>query len=304
MLARQNPDWEAKFRRWAVGPAQTETERCERAVDAIKKAIAASRALAGRQIEVFAKGSYANRTNVRGDSDVDVAVFHQDTYFYDYPAGVTDAQTGTVLADYLYPTFRDETAAALVARFGAAHVRAGNKALNIHENTYRIDADAVPCFGFRQYYRYGISLYYHEGIALQPRDGSALVTSFPKQQYANGVAKNDATGREFKRLVRIVKNLRTEMAEAGNAAATPIPSYLIESLAWNYPNELFPAYNTWTALVKAFLSHIWNTTSNDFGCATYMEVNNIKPLFTPSQGWTRAQVNDFALQALVHLGGL
>ena len=51
--------------------------------------------------------------------------------------------------------------------------------------------------------------------------------------------KNDATGRRFKAVVRILKRLRNEMVDNGHKVAGPIPSYLIECLIWNVPNEGF-----------------------------------------------------------------
>jgi len=40
----------------------------------------------------------------------------------------------------------------LVDRFGRAVVKRGNRAFNIRENTYRVEADVVPLFEFRQYW--------------------------------------------------------------------------------------------------------------------------------------------------------
>jgi tRNA nucleotidyltransferase (CCA-adding enzyme) len=74
-------DWEDTFRLWGHAPSQTEQEKCENAERAIRKAIVASHALRGRTIEVFAQGSYANRINVRQDSDVDICVLCRDTLF-------------------------------------------------------------------------------------------------------------------------------------------------------------------------------------------------------------------------------
>jgi tRNA nucleotidyltransferase (CCA-adding enzyme) len=60
------------FESWARGPTDTEAAKCENAECVIHKAISASPALAKRNVQVFAQGSYRNNTNVRLDSDVDV----------------------------------------------------------------------------------------------------------------------------------------------------------------------------------------------------------------------------------------
>lgn len=60
-----NRDWESVFSTWAAAPSATEQTKSENAERAIRKAIDASDKLSAKNIEVFAQGSYANRTNVR-----------------------------------------------------------------------------------------------------------------------------------------------------------------------------------------------------------------------------------------------
>src|SRR5262245_21774097 len=89
-------DWEAQFTTWARSPADTETQRCENAITAIRNAVAKSAKLSLRRIKVFPHGSYRNRVNVRQDSDVDVGVMCHGVFLTTYPAGKTDADFGNV----------------------------------------------------------------------------------------------------------------------------------------------------------------------------------------------------------------
>ena len=83
-------------------------------------------------------------------------------------------------------------------------------------------------------------LVFTEGTMFYPdSDPSKAILNYPKQQYANGQAKHDRTGRRFKKMVRIIKNLCNEMADAGIEAAKPIPSFLIECLAYQVPDVAF-----------------------------------------------------------------
>ena len=75
---------EDTLKSWARAPGQTELDKCDNAVTAVRKALAASSALSKLSIKVFAQGSYCNRTNVREDSDVDVCVRCSDSFFSDY----------------------------------------------------------------------------------------------------------------------------------------------------------------------------------------------------------------------------
>ena len=79
-----NRNWEDVFCTWGGAPSATEQTKCENAERAVRKAIDASVKLNTRNIEVFAQGSYANRTNVRQDSDVDICVLCNDAFFPDY----------------------------------------------------------------------------------------------------------------------------------------------------------------------------------------------------------------------------
>jgi hypothetical protein len=300
--AINNRDWEASFLAWAKSPSQSEQDRCDRALNAVKKAIAASSALASMGVDVFAQGSYRNRTNVRQDSDVDVCVHYDGVYFPDYPQGMSRATLGHSPAQYTFAQYKDTVGVALRDYFGAAHVTRGNKAFDIHENTYRIDADAVPCFEYHKYFWTLQGHSYHKGIALKPDDGGPLVTNFPQQQYDNGVAKNDATRRRFKALTRIIKTLRNEMADGGYTAADPIASFLVESLVWNWPNANFDA-PSWREMALRFLGWLYVSTDSDQGCSSWMEENNIKRLFGPHNSWTRAEVNLFASAGYFYIGG-
>jgi hypothetical protein len=289
-------EWDARFAAWAAAPGQTERDKCDNAVRAVRNAIDASGALAGRLVTVFPQGSYYNRTNVRAESDVDVCVCSSYTVFYD--PEVPPAQVGLGPAIYLFHQFREDVRAALVAHFGAAAVNAGRKAFDIHENTYRIAVDVVPTFEYRSYVL-GIPL--HVGTAFLS-DGRRVV-NYPKQHYDCGVVKNKATSRRFKAITRILKRLRYEMVAAGIASAANVQSFELESMVWNVATPLFGVVTPLLAALypatgireplKAILEHLYAGTASDQACAAWKEVNDIKPLFGAGQPWTREGARAF-----------
>src|SRR5205823_1278900 len=113
-------EWNTKFVAWGASPSQTEQEKCDNAVRAVRTAIEANPTLVARGVRVFPQGSYRNRTNVRAESDVDVCVYCPDPFFYDLPAGGTPAQFNVITpAIYTYEEYRVDVGAALVAHFGA-----------------------------------------------------------------------------------------------------------------------------------------------------------------------------------------
>lgn len=206
-------DWKSQFREWAKPPGTTEEQRIANAEKGIKDALKASDALKNRDIRVFTQGSYRNNTNVRKDSDVDIAVVCYDVFFPDYPEGTTKETFGNIDGDYAYGTFKNEIEQALVARFGHSAVERGNKAFDVHENTYRVEADVAPFFEHRWYHIDGD---YLSGVELRPDNGQPVkIINWPQQHYDNGVSKNMATGKRYKSMVRILKCLRNKTANNG-----------------------------------------------------------------------------------------
>lgn len=294
-------DWESTFQSWGQSPSQAVQEKCENAERAIQKAIASSAALASRTIEIFAQGSYANRTNVRQNSDVDISALCKDVCFADKMDGLTDTECGLTDHPYAFSTFKDEVGEALVEHFGSAAITRGNKAFDVHANTYRIDADVVACFEHVRYSRTSDgSIGTQRGTELHPDNGGRVI-NWPRQNYANGVSKNDATGRRFKAIVRIMKRLRNEMNEAGIDAAKPIPSFLNECMVWNVPNEGF-GHDTFKDDVRYVIADLWNNTRTVDSCGEWGEINELKYLYRDGQPWTREQTNTFLQAAWDYIG--
>jgi hypothetical protein len=301
--AKPGRDWEATFSSWGVAPGVTQQTKCDNAERAVRKAICGSTKLSSKDITVFTQGSYANRTNVRQDSDVDVCVLYTGAFFTDYSMsdGLNNAALGyTDASSYSYSEFKNDVEAALVSYFGGDSVRRGDKAFDVHANTYRIDADVVPAFEHRRFHGTAENNWYYSGTQIRPGRGGRII-NWPRQNYDNGVAKNETTGRRFKAVTRILKRLRNEMADEGYEAAGPIPSYLIECLVWNVPNEGF-GHDTLHADVRYALAHLWNETRSDEACKLWVEVNELKYLLRGGQPWSGALVNTFLQAAWDYIG--
>ena len=290
-------DWEQTFRDWGKPPSKTEQEKCDNAERAIRKAIDVSETLNNRDIIVFPKGSYRNRTNARLSSDVDICVLCRDTINISYPEGMTDDMTGLGPATYHYSDYKNDVENALVGYFEPGTVTRGNKAFDVHENTYRVDSDVVACYVHRRYHQDGT---YLEGECLHPDNGGTII-NWSNQNYNNGVEKNEATSRRFKAVVRILKRLRNEMANSSYEMAENLPSFLIECLVYNVPDKGF-GHDSYVADVRWVLAYLWNNTRKDSDCEKWGEVNELKYLFRPSKPWTREQANTFLNVAWNYIG--
>jgi len=294
---------EDTFISWSKGPGQTEADKCNNAETVVRKAIKADQQLQGLDISVFAQGSYCARTNVRLNSDVDICIRYNTSFFPDYPEGTTKETFGNIDSTMVFAYFKDMVQAALENYFGKNGVTRGNKAFDVHANTYRIDADVVSTFEHRRYTgnkNADGTYHYIAGVAFRP-DKGALIINWPQQTYDNGVARNNGTGRKYKRVIRILKRLRNKMQDENIGEAQPISSFLIEGLAWNADVEAF-SKDTYTEILRHVIADTWNKTRNDEGCKEWGEVNELKYLFRSAQPWTRQQANDFLQAAWDYIG--
>jgi hypothetical protein len=208
---------------------------------------------------------------------------------------------GIYPSSHEYTDFKNLVEKALVRKFGRAEVVRGNKAFDIHANSYRVDADVIPAFEHRRYkgLQQAVPMF-DSGIEFLT-DKNVRIINWPNQSKANAVEKNDLTSRKYKATVRILKRLRNEMQDEKIPQAKDFASFLISSLVWNTPNELFVSTSHATT-VRNVLAHTFNGTLNDDSCSLWGEVNELKYLFNPTQGWTRQQAHDFLSVAWNYLG--
>src|SRR5579875_1737422 len=89
-------DWEAILRGWVKRPSDNEDDKRNKTEEEIKAALRASTLLKPVGYKVYAKGSYANNTNVRLDYDVDIAVECTDFYYHDQTGAAADVKKAAV----------------------------------------------------------------------------------------------------------------------------------------------------------------------------------------------------------------
>ncbi|MGE5526992.1 MAG: nucleotidyltransferase [Rhodospirillaceae bacterium] len=192
---------------------------------------------------IFLQGSYGNDTNVYRDSDVDIVIRLNDTYYSDLN-NLTEAAMGNFerareAASYGYDEFKADVLFWLRKNYGAA-VNPGKKAILIKGNGTRRDADVLVCASFRRYWKSsnGVDSNYAEGICFFLPDGTRI-ENFPKQHSDNCTAKHGQTNQWFKALVRVYKNMRNRMIDDGVLKDGVAPSYFVEGMLWNVPAAQF-----------------------------------------------------------------
>jgi len=186
--------------------------------------------------EVYLQGSYKNRTNIRGDSDVDIVVQLNSIF----RSNLTEEQNRRFRftdATYTWHDFRKDVLNALIEYYEPSKVSEGKKSLKVQ--TSYLPADVVVCIQYRKYPPNPKSEDdFEEGMTFYVPSEGRWVINFPKLHYYNGVIKNKLTDEWYKPTIRMFKNARTYLIERG-APQDLAPSYFLECLLYNVPDSIF-----------------------------------------------------------------
>lgn len=198
---------------------------------------------ASKNFKVFLQGSYGNDTNIYAESDVDIAIRLDDCFHSDLESLSDDEKSiykqAFSDATYTHTDFKRDVLSVLKGQYGSA-VKAGDKAIAIDASGSRRKSDVIVATQFRRYikFRSTSDSEYVEGICFFNAAGERIA-NYPKQHSANLTAKHQASSKWLKPIARVFKNMRSRMVEEGLIKAGIAPSYYIEGLLYNVPNERF-----------------------------------------------------------------
>jgi len=268
---------EQQLENWARPLSETENAKCIATVAIIEKILNDH---FGRRADVFLQGSYKNKTNVRQDSDVDIVVCCLDDVFFSDISGLTPQDKQLYDSIYIdssctFSQFKDEVHSLLVSKF-STDVERKNKCIKIRKNSYRVDADIVPCFIHKRFKTAKtVSV---EGIKFISDTGSGI-NSFPKQHYKNGASKNIDTSEMYKKIVRIIKNCKNNLVDSGSMSEKDMPSFFLECLIWNVPNFCFSNDTSYKNITNSVIERIRDDMNNIQKANDYAEVSDLMWLF-------------------------
>jgi len=270
---------ESQLKTWS---AQGSITQSAATYDTIKKVLVdSSSPCYSKDISIFLQGSYGNDTNVWRDSDVDIVVRLNQTFYSDLShleqGAKSSFDTTYPNVQYGFHEFRAEIIDCLTKRFGS-DLKLGKKAIFIKGNNGRRDADVLVCAKLRRYRQgsTGTDNQYDEGICFFLPDNTRVI-NFPEQQRYNCTTKHQNSSEWFKKTVRVYKNLRNRMVEDGYLAEGVAPSYFIEGLLWNVPNNNFGT-NFEDSVVNSF-NWVVNADAAQLACA-----NNLFWLIREAEG--------------------
>lgn len=291
---------EALLSRWIQPSSTDEQIEQERAERMVTKAVSAYAPLKSAKLNIYAKGSYPNNTNVRRDSDVDIAVECTVCQYVEFMPGQepTETSVSSYVGEWSPSHLRAELHRALNLAFGTPAVSAGKIALTVDAVAgSRPSIDVVPSFTYILY-NDSQRMSHRQGAAVFPKDRSSYIRNWPNQQLVNGRLKNTQTGKRYKRFARALKNAENKLSAIGDIPA--LPSYFMECLVWNVDNLTLQQGSSLSSGFRATLFELWDALDND-RTNDWTEPNDVKYLFRGGQKWTPAQAKALVLSTWQYL---
>jgi hypothetical protein len=258
---------ESQLETWSKQGSITQSSATYQTIKSALEATAAP--YSATDVDVFLQGSYGNDTNIFAESDVDIVIMRPGSFFHDLDELPADQQSAfrSAFSDavYTYTQFRADVSAVLTKKYGA-FVKPGDKAVRIDAGSGRRNADVVTAFEFRRYHKFRSlsDQRYDSGIGFYTNSG-VRIANYPKQHSANCTAKHQVTGKRFKPMVRILKNLRGKLIADGVLGQGAAPSYYLEGLLYNVPPEAFGG--TYSSALLGALNWIVDADRTKFVCA-------------------------------------
>jgi hypothetical protein len=199
---------------------------------------------AGKDYNVFLQGSYCNDTNIYAESDVDIVIKLNDAFQSDLTLlKPEDLQAWNAAfssnATYTYSNFKTDVIKVLSDEY-SDDVTSGDKAIMIEASGNRRKADVITAIEFRRYFKFN-TIYdqnYVSGICFWDSKWNRIA-NYPKQHSENMTKKHQSSGCWLKPMVRILKNMRTKLVDGDVIEGKIAPSYYIEGLLYNVPDEKF-----------------------------------------------------------------
>jgi hypothetical protein len=282
---------EETFNSWRMPPSTTEENKLQNAEKLVREAIAEDTTLNNFSITIFGQGSYANDTNVRLNSDIDINVRLSDTIFVDLPKNKTYEDLGYSDSPYTFTEYKMAVFDALVNKFGSREVVWNNKCLTVKYSPTRVETDVVPTLKLIRHDDNGSK---HIGVRFIS-DEKQPITGYPLQHIENAKVKNAGTQKRYKRLTRIFRRIRYRMIDDNISVSNNITSFLLECLLWNVPNNIFNGYDTWMERARQAIIFLYQNTTEDANCKDWGEVSELLYLFV-GRKWSRDDVNTFLVQ--------
>lgn len=204
--------------------------------------------------QAFLQGSYANATNIKRDSDVDIVLQYSEVFRYD-DSSLSEISKREMSGYYskaslTFKAYKDtiykQLKETLKNHTRVQEIQYKAKSLKIILKNPSIEVDVVPCFLYKKYVSFSLKnpdspSHYIEGISFDNTDNDSRIVNFPKEHIKNGEEKNrkERTNGNFKMTVRYIKKIKSLLVDRGYIKEKQFGSYFIENLLYNVPDTCF-----------------------------------------------------------------
>lgn len=298
---------ESTLRGWASAPVATKYKHTysevKKAIEKYLPSIAQKNnntQISTLDIDIYLQGSYANNTNITGESDVDIVIELKKILFsYDIDDLTTEEKNAfheayPSTSTYSFLKFKNDAYQALKSYFEAVSYEA--KCLKVPSNSSRVNADIVPSFEHRKYQRFTFYTRdkYIPGIKFYDTEENRKIINYPKKHLENCESKNIDSGGKFKDSVRIFKNFNRELIERNLINDEIAPSYFIENTIYNCSSQVFDG--NYTEIVLKIFQFLVNDIEN--GRLPHYQCANEQDLLFDTNTWNEANAHIFISKAI------
>ena len=210
----------------------------------VRESLTQSR-LNGMSCAVYPQGSYANKTNIAADSDVDIVIALRSAFYSDKtklsPLELIEYAKYYESARLTWRDFRKVVLGVLRSDF---FLQEGRKAVKVRSGLIRLPADVLIALDYR-YYKHFPSFEgqsFVDGVQFYTPEDREIV-NHPKRHIQACAQKDLWTFGRYRDVVRIAKNARNALIADDETTVKPAtaPSYFLESLLWSVPDHCYHA---------------------------------------------------------------
>ncbi len=239
-------------------------------------------------LKTYLQGSSKNKTNIKNKSDIDILI-RCDRYFesnlnneadnklilkkIDFNYSQNEKINHLINTKKEYTTFKNSLFKYLKDNKNFK-VKVGSKTIKCRIKKANFKFDIVCAFGYRFYYS---KREYIDGNYLQNKRNKKII-SFGKYTYINQEIKNKRTNENYKKIIRVFKNISKRHLKKSNR----LSSFEIESLLYNVNDEIYLTNNNFKECcikiineLKDLLDNSWNNLVEPNELRAFKDIENI-----------------------------
>jgi hypothetical protein len=281
---------ESQLKSWS----HYESTACESSKQAYDSLVSRLQSIAsytiGNDYEIFQQGSYANTTNIYGESsDVDVVLCYNNLINSDiHKLSIDEINMYHQLyknSNETLDEFKTKVLNKLYIAYPTTEIIIKSKCISINFTSRKIDLVVANKYYIWNKCKDPYDRDKIEGIIFYDKDKNSII-NFPKSHKNNGELKNQSVN-VYKQMIRIFKKARNKAIQDGFLQKGVAPSYFIECLLFNVPNYYYSS--NYQETFEKIMDYLLYLLDENWLCQ-----NGIVPIFgTDITSWSMGNAKTF-----------